>query len=432
MRNALAQLAQRSTPDHAGLAYDVWAPLDANGAIPDNERPGWLDTVCGIGEPAGYQAAFRRWKGSFHDDGVTSTAEVELASRLLLGHGNASPTEVGLTLHHTWGVPVLPGSALKGLTAHYVETTYGKNDPDWRGVQWDEDTKRIVGRPGVDYAELFGAPDADESDEPMLQGCVLFHDALWRRCKNDPERPLAPDVLTVHQSQYYRTQGQHWPNDYDSPIPVSFLTVRPGTKFLLAVSGANGWGELAMRFLLEALELWGIGGKTTSGYGRIKPGAKIVGPTVKSTPETERLLNLIANWTGTKSELLAEIEDRLQTLAVWPPEQRGLVRAAVAKAITRRDKNAARLDRVLTALQTGVIPPDEDASPAGSPELAEFLGWLSGQAADEAALTAIENAWLVRLGALAAEEKAHAVAAIQQHFAGSFADRIAVLAELLS
>jgi hypothetical protein len=52
-------------------------------------------------------------------------------------------------------------------------------------------------------------------------------------------------------------------------VPVSFLSARPGAQFLIALSGPPGWPELAQHLLLEALALWGVGGKTSSGYGRM-------------------------------------------------------------------------------------------------------------------------------------------------------------------
>jgi len=76
------------------------------------------------------------------------------------------------------------------------------------------------------------------------------------------------------RSAYYgqlegQTQpGQRWPNDYDSPNPVGFISVRPGTKFLLALSGEGEWPELALCLLTEAIGAWGAGGKTSAGYGR--------------------------------------------------------------------------------------------------------------------------------------------------------------------
>jgi CRISPR-associated protein Cmr6 len=33
----------------------------------------------------------------------------ELTNRFLIGHGNASATDVGLSVHHTWGVSVILG-----------------------------------------------------------------------------------------------------------------------------------------------------------------------------------------------------------------------------------------------------------------------------------------------------------------------------------
>ena len=59
------------------------------------------------------------------------------------------------------------------------------------------------------------------------------------------------------------------PPTRDSPNPVGFITVRPGAQFLLAVTGPDAWRDRAMQLLLEALENWGVGGKTSAGYGRL-------------------------------------------------------------------------------------------------------------------------------------------------------------------
>src|SRR5690606_20321350 len=57
------------------------------------------------------------------------------------------------------------------------------------------------------------------------------------------------------------------------PTPIAFLTVRPGACFLFALSGPADCTELAAQLLREALEKWGVGGKTSAGYGRlISPG----------------------------------------------------------------------------------------------------------------------------------------------------------------
>ncbi len=287
MRRALPSLPD--TPDHAGLAYDAWAPVAGDGKVPDNERATWLSAVAEISISPDYSRSFERWNASFQAPG-DRVFELVLASRLLVGHGNSSATDVGITVHHSWGVPVIPGSALKGLLAHFVDAVYGPDNQtlpaweqsgtertraDYQCVAWRD--RRIERGPGAVYRALFGAPDA-EKDETMRQrgfdagavaGLVSFHDALYVPIDGAEDKPFAADVLTVHQAAYYDSLGRSWPNDYENPNPVAFLTVRPGVHMRFALSGPPDWTELAERLLRDALEKWGVGGKTSSGYGRL-------------------------------------------------------------------------------------------------------------------------------------------------------------------
>lgn len=290
MRQALRSVG---TPDHVALAYNAWAPVGGDGKVSDNERPDWLSKLVGIAVSPDYSRSFERWKKSFSAAG-DRVFELALASRLLVGHGNSSATDVGITVHHTWGVPVIPGAALKGLCAHYVDAVYGPSDPDrapweqqaderkradYQGVTWRG--RRIHRGPGAVYRALFGAPDAEEDDAMRARGIdagasaglVTFHDALYVPGSVRGDKPFAGDVLTVHQKGYYDSSGGSWPNDYDSPNPVAFLTVRPGVRLLFALSGPEDWTDLAERLVRDALETWGVGGKTSAGYGRlIAPG----------------------------------------------------------------------------------------------------------------------------------------------------------------
>jgi CRISPR-associated protein Cmr6 len=284
MRQALYNVG---TPDHVALAYDAWGPVGDDGKVPEAQRAHWLSDLAGISVAADYARSFERWKASFAAPG-DRLAELSLASRLLIGHGNSSAIDVGLTVHHTWGVPVIPGSALKGLVAHYVDATHGPTDAskkpweqqgdervraDYQGVTWNRG--RIERGPGVVYRRLFGAPDARE-DATMGEndfeagapaGRVTFHDALYVPGSLTDNKPFAADVLTVHQKTYYDSSGQSAPNDYDRPNPVAFLTVRPKCRLLLALSGPSEWTELAAQLLADALKNWGVGGKTAAGYG---------------------------------------------------------------------------------------------------------------------------------------------------------------------
>lgn len=291
MRQVLKSLG---TPSHVGLAYGPWARVGDDGKVPEDERAGWLSDVAGIAISPDYAGAYGRWEASF--GAGDRLFKLELVTRLLVGHGNPSSTDVGLTVHHTWGVPMIPGSALKGLLAHYVDAVYGPDDeasPPWaqppeararceyQGVVWNRDGRRMVRGPGKIFRSLFGAPDT-EGDREMSEhgleagataGLVTFHDALYVPGMGaEGDRPFATDVLTAHQARYYQGAGKHLPNDYDAPRPVAFLTVRPRVRFLFALSGPDGWTELAERMLRDALEQWGVGGKTSASYGRLSSG----------------------------------------------------------------------------------------------------------------------------------------------------------------
>jgi CRISPR-associated protein Cmr6 len=283
MRSCLRRVAypNGAVPSHFALAYDAWAPVadgspeqpaasDKIGKVPDENKAGWLERLEQSAIADDYRRFYDLWKGSFS---AGQLGEIELTSRLLVGHGNASATDVGLTVHHTWGVPMIPGSALKGLCAHYAAATYGSKDhapTDFAAPVWEE--SRVVGEPGRFYRALFGTPDVNDD---VSAGLVVFPDALYVPGSTPGDKPFAVDVLTVHQRSYYGQDkdragvaGERWPNDYDSPNPVGFMSVRPGTKLLIALGGDPKWAELALALLTEAISEWGVGGKTSAGYGR--------------------------------------------------------------------------------------------------------------------------------------------------------------------
>ena len=285
MRDAIKRLGAASVPQHPGLAYDVWAPADDSGKIPNRVKDSWFDQLEKIEIAPDYHHAYLRWVGSLGTDG-SRAARARFASRLLVGSGTPSATEVGLTLHHTWGVPFIPGSALKGLLNHYVDAVYGpdpgsgaENDErkKYRGVEWRG--ARIVKSSGEIHGALFGRPDTSWTEEEQRErsaasrGFVVFHDALLVSSSVRRKGTFARDVLTPHQGAYYGASGtaRPWPNDYEDPVPVSFLTVRPGAEFLVALSGPKAWTALALELLQKALEEWGVGAKTVAGYGRAAP-----------------------------------------------------------------------------------------------------------------------------------------------------------------
>ena len=194
-----------------------------------------------------YKAAFDRWKKSLLE--LTAANDLQTVGRLIVGLGTENVLETGIRLHHTYGMPILPGSALKGLAAHYCDQVWGERESKFKND-------------GEYHNLLFGT--TDES------GCIVFHDGWF--VPDSESEPLKLDVMTPHHPKWL--DGSEPPTDFDSPIPVPFLSV--AGRFHVAVSWygpasdkAVSWRGMAMTCLRDALFNWGIGGKTTSGYGRL-------------------------------------------------------------------------------------------------------------------------------------------------------------------
>ena len=155
MRNVFADAVGKLSATNFGHGYDVLAPKPGPGGKPDvKERDAWLNHCADITIDTDYHLHYARWKQSF---AAAETMELKAQTRLLIGHGNPSGADVGLTVHRTWGVPVLPGSALKGLLAHYVDAVYGGGDDgsgpkrsDWCAATWDG--PRVIKKAGTHFA----------------------------------------------------------------------------------------------------------------------------------------------------------------------------------------------------------------------------------------------------------------------------------------
>jgi CRISPR-associated protein Cmr6 len=257
-------LPYREPAKHLALAYDAWAPVgESDGKFTEASREDWFKGLTSISIPDDYLHFYNLWTVSLSE---AQTREIRLESRLLVGHGNSSAADLGLTVQHTWGVPIIPGSSLKGLCAHYVAAVYGSVDAGYKGPMWDQHRKRVCSQPGEFYRQIFGSPDIQ--GDPGRAGQIIFHDAVYKLEKND-RQPFARDIITPHQMEYQKNTGR-WPNDFDDPNPLPFITVKPDTSFLTAVSGPTDWAKLAIELLHEAFAQWGVGAKTAAGYGRIR------------------------------------------------------------------------------------------------------------------------------------------------------------------
>lgn len=253
MRQAIVALRdKRSTiGQHPGLLLHRYLCENATGegGNPEEKRAILQAAISAAGNSEVrvlYKAAFERWKSSLPE--LTAGADLQTVGRLIVGLGTENVLETGIRLHHTYGMPILPGSALKGLAAHYCDQVWGETEPRFK-------------KDGEYHRLLFGT--TDES------GCIIFHDAWF--VPDSEKEPLKLDVMTPHHPRWL--DGAVPPTDFDSPNPVPFLSVAGQFHVVLSWHGpasdkAVSWRDMALECLRDALFHWGIGGKTTSGYGR--------------------------------------------------------------------------------------------------------------------------------------------------------------------
>lgn len=178
--------------------------------------------------------------------------------RMVVGLGGETVLETDLTLHHLYGIPFIPGSALKGLTRAYAAI---------------EDKEMYVKVKDSNKLEPSKKPDDDHADIKRIfgtqkdAGTVIFFDAMPTNGKVDFDL----DIMNAHYPNYYGEKKL--PTNDQNPNPVTFLTVTNTTfTFALAprryykdrdkedVDKAKGW-------LQAALKEYGVGGKTSAGYG---------------------------------------------------------------------------------------------------------------------------------------------------------------------
>lgn len=201
-------------------------------------------------------------------------AEWRIAVGLGLEYG---PWETGLALHGTYGFPVLPGSALKGVAAAAARET--AEPAEGSPADTTQGTARREEPSGPELIRtVFGTPRPDDQHVGAQQGSVRFLDAL-----PDPKNVYVhEDVITPHQKSYYqRTPGARPdglgvadgsgaalvpPAEHHQPEPAPFLSV--SGSFRIDLLGRN---EAHTRYAIDCLrhagEHLGIGGRTTAGYG---------------------------------------------------------------------------------------------------------------------------------------------------------------------
>ncbi len=243
-RNNLRQVAEPHSYSNPGLALQRY--LTVNG---DNHAAATalLDRVQASPASEVYKAAFQRYKEALPSD---VQIPLTLGGPMAVGLGMSSPIEVGLTILHTYGMPYIPGSAIKGVCRDVAEAL----------------NKLPENHEGYITAEPLRCLFGDQKNA----GLCVFYDA-WYVPDSVGGKPFHRDVVTVHHPDYYQQKNDAWPTDFDDPNPVPFIVVKPEARFLFAIKPPSPeWADFVKNLLVHAMTTHGVGGKTNAGYGWFK------------------------------------------------------------------------------------------------------------------------------------------------------------------
>ena len=266
--------SQNRTIENPGLIFDRFAlEYPTN----DESKKKALQIVCAAAEKADkrlLEAYQDRWE-SCVDAACADSFVLHTDWRLVAGLGASTALETGFTFNK-YGFPILPGSSIKGVARAYAlaelseicELALDEMDK-LLSIETDKEFIEIVeANPDLlknktamdDFRKIFGTNEC--------AGFAVFFDGI------PVHKPkLEIDIMNPHFPKYY--QGNDTPpTNWQSPVPISFLTVAPETSFSFAV----GWRCRPIeedQTLLEKAKGWlegglielGIGAKTTSGYG---------------------------------------------------------------------------------------------------------------------------------------------------------------------
>ena len=160
--------------------------------------------------------------------------------RVIIGKGTNDLLELGITLHPVFGFPIVPATALKGVSRAYA--------------RW------VVEAPAEEMDRLLGKVE----EQGASRGDLLFLEGA-------PADPpvIERDVINPAFGAYYR-DSRTPPASYLSPSPIFFLALGARSRYRFGVASLSGDREAAERgvhWLQGALTELGVGAKSAAGYG---------------------------------------------------------------------------------------------------------------------------------------------------------------------
>lgn len=162
-----------------------------------------------------------------------------------------------MRLHPLYGIPYIPASAIKGSLRNALIQKLFANEKEAQ-----TETPEEVALKNEQFLTLFG--------DQTHQGELIFFDAF---ISSDQTPKLKLDVMTPHYKKYYTTDSTA--PDTQSPVPITFLTLEETTfEFFYAIreelKDIKLKGKSLKELFKEAFANYGIGAKTSVGYGYLE------------------------------------------------------------------------------------------------------------------------------------------------------------------
>lgn len=177
------------------------------------------------------------------------------SSRLLLHLGRASVLEnVGLHCERTTGLPVIPGTAVKGVVSTWA---------CWEGNLNREQFSVARSKFTPEVARVLGFNPAHDPGSSDVAGCITFLGGFPQTAPS-----LELDIVTPHPEE---GRGRI--------TPSPFLAIKADTKWDFVLIASPRLAETEVAPMLDAASGWlsecltqtGLGAKTAAGYGNFRP-----------------------------------------------------------------------------------------------------------------------------------------------------------------
>ncbi len=191
----------------------------------------------------------------------------QLKSRLAINLSDGLIENAGICLDKLFGLPYIPGSAIKGVSRHAALAELKTKS--------DQEIPPCLSK----FCEIFGCSNDDFKNGDLKLYSSYLNSKFKERKGAVTFLPAYPfdnvrlvvDMTTVHYPEYYNSgRTSDLKNEQLRPNPFPAVEMGSQFAFCLVLNGMGQNQELieeAKSFLIEAITVSGIGAKTAAGFG---------------------------------------------------------------------------------------------------------------------------------------------------------------------